>query len=252
VIAAPQAPVEGLPQKNGQPSRSQIQRKGRLQVNAAVLVLILVTVAAGILVQRGMAGPGTPPYYGPYAPVTRTADNTVTMVQPGVTKPVLQVYEDFQCPICDEFEMANGGTIEKLAFQGQVKVVYHPFTIFVGSQPRQANSTRAWAAAKCVPASSWVRYHSLLYANQPSETAENGFPIPQLLALGRRIRLTSSAFTQCVTSQQYAAQLVPLSNRIVNGGVNATPTVRLNGHPVLLITLVSPNEVLSQLILAAH
>jgi protein-disulfide isomerase len=126
------------------------------------------------------------------------------------------------------------------------------FTIFVGSQPRQANSTRAWAADRCVPTRSWVTYHNLLYVNQPLETARNGFPVTQLLAFGRRIGLASSAFTQCVTSQRYAAQLVPLSNRIVNGGVNATPTVRLNGQPVLLITLVSPNEVLSQLILAAH
>jgi protein-disulfide isomerase len=252
VIAADRTLAEGPAQLDGQLSGAQIQRKRRLEVNTAVLVLILVIVAAGMLIQRNMAVPGTPPYYGPYAPVTRTADDTVTMAQPGVTKPILQVYEDFQCSICDEFELANGGPIEKLAYQGQVKIVYHLFTIFVGSQPQQANSTRAWSAARCVPARSWTRYHDLLYANQPSETNEDGFPVTQLLALGRRIGLTSSAFTQCVTSQRYAAQFVPLSNRIFHGGVRATPTVRLSGQSVPLITLLSPNEALSQLILGAH
>jgi protein-disulfide isomerase len=174
------------------------------------------------------------------------------MTQPGVTAPVLVIYEDFQCSICDAFELANSGPIEKLAYQGRVKVVYHLFTIFVGSQPRQANSTRAWAAARCVPAGSWVRYHDLLYANQPAETAQHGFPITQLLAFGSRIGLTSSAFTQCVTSQRYAAQLVPLSNRIVNSGINATPTVTLNGRPLSMSTLQSNNGVLGQAIRAAR
>jgi protein-disulfide isomerase len=219
-------------------------------IAAAVLVLILVAV--GFLVQRNRAAAGTAVYHGPYAPVTRTAGNAVTMAQPGVTEPVLQVYEDYQCSICDEFELANGGAIEKLAYQGQVKIVYHLFTIFVGSQPRQANSTRAWAAAKCVPAGSWVKYHNLLYANQPAETRQDGFPVTQLLALGKRIGLTSSAFTQCVTSQRYAAQMVPLSNRIFKSGITATPTLLLNGRSLSLATLVSRNGALSQVIRAAH
>jgi protein-disulfide isomerase len=122
----------------------------------------------------------------------------------------------------------------------------------VGSQPRQANSTRAWAAARCVPGDSWVRYHDLLYANQPAETAKNGFPVTQLLAFGRRIGLTGLAFTRCVTSQRYAAQLVPLSNRIVSSGIDATPTVTLNGRPLSMSTLESKNGVLAQAIRTAH
>jgi uncharacterized membrane protein YphA (DoxX/SURF4 family) len=141
--------------------------------NAGVLILVLVVAAAGTLVQRNRAAGETTAYPGPYAPVTRTADDTVTMAQPGVTTPVLVIYEDYQCSICDEFELANGGPIQKLADQGRVKIVYHLFTIFVGSQPRQANSTRAWAAAECVPVGTWVKYHNLLYLDQPAETAEN-------------------------------------------------------------------------------
>jgi hypothetical protein len=97
-----------------------------------------------------------------------------------------------------------------------------------------------------------VRYHDLLYANQPAETAQHGFPISQLLAFGRQIGLTSGAFTQCVTSQRYAAQIVPLSNRIVSSGINATPTVTLNGRPLSMSILETNNGVLAQTIRAAH
>jgi protein-disulfide isomerase len=238
---------------------SQRLRRGELIAGATVLVLILVAV--GVLVERDRAASKASAaaaaseafvYHGPYAPITPAAGDSVTMAQPGVTKPVLNIYEDYQCSICDQFELANGGPIEKLADQGRVKVVYHLFTIFLGSQPRQANSTRAWAAAKCVPAGSWVRYHDLLYENQPSETAVNGFPVTQLLALGQRIGLTSPGFIQCVTSQRYAAQIVPLSTLINKHGINATPTVLLNGRSLSLTTLVSTTGALAEVIRAAH
>lgn len=191
-------------------------------------------------------------YNGPFAPVTKNADHSVTNAQPGVKTPVLDVYEDFQCPICDTFEKANGATVQKLARQGQVRVIYHPFTIFLGEQPAQDNSVRAWAAAQCVPAASWMRYHNLLYSNQPGERAQNGFPISLLLALGRKIGLTSASFTHCVSAQTFAPQAVPLSEKIIKGGIDSTPTVRLNGQAVSNETLVQPGTALQKLILAAR
>jgi protein-disulfide isomerase len=64
-----------------------------------------------------------------------------------VKTPVLDVYEDFQCPICDAFEKANGASVQKLARRGRVRDDYHPFTIFLGEQPAQDNSVRAWAGS---------------------------------------------------------------------------------------------------------
>ena len=208
------------------------QRLRRRELAVGVVILVLILVAAGVLIHRDRAASYPSIYAGPYAPVALTANDTVTMTQPGVTTPVLVIYEDYQCSICDGFELVNGGPIEKLAYQGRVKVIYHMFTIFVGSQPRQANSTRAWAADRCVPTRSWVTYHNL--------------------AFGRRIGLASSAFTQCVTSQRYAAQLVPLSNRIVKDGINATPTVLLNGHSLSMSILDSTNGALAAAVRAAH
>jgi protein-disulfide isomerase len=228
------------------------QRLRRRELAAGAAILVLILIAAGVLIHRDRAASYPSVYAGPYAPVAQTANHTVTMAQPGVTTPVLVIYEDYQCSICDGFELENGGPIEQLAYQGRVKVIYHMFTIFVGSQPRQANSTRAWAAAQCVPTRSWVTYHNLLYANQPLETTWGGFPVTQLLAFGRRIGLASSAFTQCVTSQRYAAELVPLSNRIVKDGFNATPTVLLNGHSLGMSILDSTNGALADAIRAAH
>jgi protein-disulfide isomerase len=234
------------------------QRNRVLIVVGSTLGAIVIAVIVILVVQPGQ-GTGTSTaavhdayYNGPFAPVTKNPDHSVTNAQPGVKTPVLDVYEDFQCPICDTFEKVNGATVQKLAREGQVRVIYHPFTIFLGEQPAQDNSVRAWSAAQCVPAGSWMRYHNLLYSNQPGERARNGFPISLLLALGRKIGLTSASFTHCVSSQTFAPQAVPLSERIIKGGTDSTPTVKLNGTTVSIATLLQPGTALQKLILAAR
>ncbi len=221
-----------------------------------------LTVSAGVLMLAGVAAVGitshhgrhtAPPalpapfgYTGPYAPVTLNADNSVTMARPGVTKPILDVYEDFQCPACRAFEKSDGAVIQQLADQGKVKVVYYPFTIFSG-QPQLANSVRAWAAAKCAPPGRWVKYHNALYANQPAQTTSGGFPVSQLIRLGKDAGIISPAFAQCVRSQQYAAQNAPLSDQIINAGVSTMPALTLDGK--VLGSSLTPSA-LRKLILA--
>jgi len=215
--------------------RARLARRRRrirvLTAGAGVIVLIAAAVAVGVLSHhnRGTTVKARSEYAGPYAPVTLNADNSVTMARPGVTKPVIDVYEDFQCPMCRSFEKANGGMIQQLADQGKVKVVYHPFTIF-NAEPQQANSIRAWAAAKCAPANLWARYHNALYAGQPAETTIGGFPVSLLVRLGKDVGIRSRGFAQCVQSQKYAAQNPPVSSQIINGGVNDMLTLKLNGQ----------------------
>lgn len=235
------------------------QRNRVLIVLGSALGAIVIAVIVIVVVRPGhSSGTGTATstvqdayYNGPFAPVTKNPDHSVTMSRPSVTTPVLNIYEDFQCPICDEFEKANGAEVQKLADQGKVRVIYHPFTIFLGEQPAQDNSVRAWAAAQCVPAGSWMEYHNLLYSNQPDERTPGGFPISLLLALGRKIGLTSGSFTQCVSSQKYAPLGVPLSEKIIKSGIDSTPTVKLNGKTVSNTILVQPGTALQKLILGA-
>ena len=67
-----------------------------------------------------------------------------------------------------------------------------------------------------------------------------------------RLGLTSASFTHCVSSQTFAPQAVPFSEQVIKGGINATPTVKLNGRAVSNATLVQPGTALQKLILAAR
>ncbi len=227
--------------------RARRQRRiRRAAVSAGVVAVIVAAVAVGLVIhaETTKASFG---YTGPYAPVTLNADNSVTMAKRGVSRPVLDVYEDFLCSACAAFENANGGMIQRLAEQGKVAVVYYPFTISM-DQPQQASSIRAWAAAKCAPANRWARFHNALYAQSAGMTAA-GFQISALVRLGKEVGIANPGFAQCVRSQQYAPQDPPLSDQIMNGGVSSALVLKLNGR-VLNIDPTSPQ--LRQRILTAR
>jgi protein-disulfide isomerase len=176
------------------------------------------------------------------APTTVQADGTVVMANDGVTAPVLDIYEDFQCPACKELERVSGPTLKNLAAEGLAKVVFHPITIF-SQEPTKSNSVRAGAAARCVAdGKQWVAFHDILYRNQPSETAE-GFTTDQLVAWGKEAGVTTPGFEACVTSQKHAqAQLDQSRQVMAEQQLQGTPTIKLNGEVIDNSVAAAPQE----------
>ncbi|MFI6510719.1 thioredoxin domain-containing protein [Streptosporangium sp. NPDC050855] len=180
------------------------------------------------------------------APITVAADGSVVMARPGVEKPVLDVYEDFQCPACRALEETSGPTIKNLAAEGKAKVVFHPITIFPQQTNKgvtRANSVRAAAAARCIPGGApWSAFHDKLFKEQPSETAE-GFAIPDLIAWGKEAGVTDAGFDACVTSQEKAAAHAAYSTKVMEGQkLSGTPTLKLNGSEVDIEVAFKPAE----------
>ncbi len=171
-------------------------------------------------------------YTGQLAPVSRNADGSITMAKAGVTAPVLEVFEDFQCPICKEFENAAGSTLKRLAAEGKVKVVYRPFQLFTGEdrEPLSSNSRRAANAALCTPADKWVSYHDTLYKFQPPE-GETGFADGDLIAWGGDLGITGASFATCVNDARKAGQIDQMTKYATGTRkVTGTPTVYLDGR----------------------
>lgn len=169
-------------------------------------------------------------------------DGSVVMANAGVTKPVVDIYEDFQCPACKQLEDVSGSTFKNLAAEGKAKVVFHPITIF-SQDPTKSNSVRAGAAARCVTdGKQWVSYHDKLFANQPDETVE-GFKIDQLIAWGKEAGVTAPDFDNCVTTQKHAqAQLTESDKVIKEQKIQGTPTVKLNGTEMDNEVIFAPKD----------
>ncbi|MFI7634610.1 DsbA family protein [Nonomuraea sp. NPDC049400] len=179
---------------------------------------------------------------GDLAPITVQADGAVVMAKQGVTAPVVDIYEDFQCPACKELERVSGQTFKNLAAEGKAKVVYHPITIF-SQEPTKSNSVRAGAAARCVAdGKQWMAFHELLFQNQPSET-EAGFTPDQLKSWGKQAGVSAPDFDQCVTTGKNSDAQLSYSKKVIDAQkINHTPTVKLNGTEIDNSALFSPQE----------
>jgi protein-disulfide isomerase len=192
-----------------------------------VVLAVCVAVTAVLLTRDRQAG--TPVALPSGVTVAVAPDGTVTMARSGVTSPLVEVFEDFQCPICKEFHRVNDSTLKSLAGEGKAKVVYHPIVIF-GTEPLAGNSLRASAAAHCVTdGKRWLAFQDQLFAHQPPE-GKAGFSTDDLVSYGRAAGVDGSEFASCVRTQRYAAQVRQTTQAALSGGIFGTPTVNVNGR----------------------
>jgi protein-disulfide isomerase len=228
------------------------KRTRALMISLSAIVILALVVGVGVYYankKQARAQKATA-YSGPLAPVSRDADGSVVMAAQGTAAPLLEVFEDFQCPICKEFEQLSGSTIKKLAAEGKVKVVYHPFQLFT-DEPNSSNTRRAANAALCVPADKWVSYHDTLFKYQPKEQTK-GFAATDLKLWAQDLGFGDAAFQKCVSDTQKGGQLDQMTKNALNDRkVTGTPTVYLDGKALNLQNQIMNPQALEASILAA-
>jgi protein-disulfide isomerase len=232
----------------------QERRDGRqraLLMGATALVILSIVVGVGVyLSMKKEQGALAALYTGPLAPVTRQADGSTAMARPGVTGPTLEIFEDFQCPYCDEFETTAGSTVKSLAAQGKVRVVYRPFKLF-SEDPESANSGRAANAALCAPARYRLAYHDLLYKHQPAE-GTTGFSDRQLIGWAGTLGFDDATFQRCVTTNAEKPRLDQMTGYAFGDRkITGTPTVFLNGTALAFPAQLLDTAALRRVVLAA-
>jgi protein-disulfide isomerase len=195
-------------------------------VVAAIVVAIVAGIAAAVIISNADKQQEVN---------TGALPRGVTEVGGGVPAgsvdaPVLDLWEDFQCPACRDFEQASGATIEKLIDDGSVKVVYHPLS-FLDQNLGNDSSRRAAAAAGCAAdQGAYPAFHRTVYANQP-EREGAGFTDEQLIDFGRQAGITGSAFgtfQSCVQAGTYDKWAQQVAQSGVDNQITQTPTVKLD------------------------
>jgi protein-disulfide isomerase len=216
-------------ERKRQAQRDRQRRALLISLSGLAVVALAVVIGVYAATKKEQRSQVAAAYKGPLAPVTRDQDQSIVMAKAGVTAPVLEVFEDFQCPVCKDMEVTTGETIKKLAAEGKVKVVFRPFHLFgTAPEPRKSNSRRATNASLCVPADKWVSYHDALFKFQPSES-EEGFKTEDLVAWGKDVGVTDPGFETCVTEEQKKQQIADGVKYAESRGVDGTPTVFLDG-----------------------
>lgn len=148
------------------------------------------------------------------------------------------VYEDFTCPICRQFEGVYGQQLAQAQDQGKTAVDYHMLDFLDSRSASKDYSTRAAGAALCVArdgtGSAFPTFHSALFAagTQPQENSGSDLSNTALAKVAANAG-ASPAAQQCistgaqVTAATTAAQTGQTALQALGNPV-ATPTI-LNG-----------------------
>ena len=188
--------------------------------------VVLVLVIAGLIGWAVLAGQQRDTAGKVITPAS-AVDGTAFAVGNGPV--VVDLYEDFMCPICRQFEASDSVTIQQLVSAHTVTVRYHPITILDEMSNGTRYSTRSAAAsAAAADGGKFSEYHKVLFDNQPPEGG-NGLTDARLIELGRSVGLTDPAFADAITGKKYWPWATMVTEEASARGVTGTPTVLVAG-----------------------
>ena len=152
-----------------------------------------------------------------------TANGSAITLNAGLPKTV-DIWEDPQCPVCKNFENANGDYIDSLVRDKKAKVRFHVLS-FLGDE-----SVRAANASFCAAdEGQYLDFHHALYAVQ-SPLENSGFwSNDKLVSIGKKIGITSTKFADCVTKGSKVDLVKANYDSMPKFGVKGTPTVFIDG-----------------------
>jgi protein-disulfide isomerase len=221
-----------------------------LLITAIVGGVGIVVLAVLILLQGGSKGTDstgelatprtlTPPEFAAGRAVGK-ADAPVT----------LEVWTDFQCPICGQFaETVEPVLMTKYVTPGVLRIVHHD-AAFQGAKSDSPydESVEAGAGGHCAADQGrYWPYQDWVFANQGGEN-QGAFAAPRLKAIASAAGLDVGTWQACIATGDAQTAVRAETNQAVAAGVNATPTMTVNGQTIVGLRSVAE---LSALIEAA-
>ena len=154
--------------------------------------------------------------------------------------PVVDIYEDFQCPICQQFEVPNSSQLKSWVNTGAATVEIHPLSFLDGRATPNEYSSRAGNAAICVAEyapNSFFDYNALLFEKQPAEGTA-GPSNDDLVADLAAVQITATdKLTSCIKNKQFGPWLLDHTSKVLsspipgtNQTVDGTPYILVNGQ----------------------
>lgn len=164
-------------------------------------------------------------------PVPRGATQDKTGIAVGTGLVDVDVYIDFQCPFCRQFELASGDAIDLLLERQMIRLVRHPMNFLDTASTTRYSSRAAAAAAAASDARRFHAYAHTLFENQPPEGGP-GLSDDQLIALGQAIGITDPLFALEVKEGRYLSWPSFVTERAFARGIGGTPSVFVQGKPI--------------------
>lgn len=230
------------------------RRRWWIQGSVAVVIVAVLAVVALVIVNsipqgQTSAGPKnmisdgivlTSSTKAVRTPALQSGEKPTPTTQSATSsKAYITIYEDLQCPYCQEFEQTNMTQIKQWLDAGLAQLEIHPLN-YLTSPANGGYALRAANAISCVAndePDKFLAVNSALYAKQPKE-GTGGLTNAKILSILKGAGVSSSDITKCVNNTRFTSwlnaatkrattQKLPNSNVTTFGG---TPTVIVNGQ----------------------
>ena len=196
------------PPKKYNPSKlgSQKDDNKLTYVLGGVAVVAIIALIVIFVVIPGQKGTETLSDYGALENATVEVTDPGTILVGSASAPeTLEVYEDFICPACGQFEMQYGGGLNEAIDAGEIAVDFHMLNFLNQTSASGDYSTRAAAATLCIAdtgdAKAFSIFHSKLFATdtQPRESGKSDLSNDDLADLANAAGASEEAVS-CVSS----------------------------------------------------
>ncbi len=166
--------------------------------------------------------------------------------------PQLDVYLDFMCPNCGQFEQINEANFDALREAGELTLVLHPISILDRLSQGTAFSTRAAAASGFVAErdpTHFLAFNSALFQNQPKENSKGltNARMGEIAAAAGVSTAVADGIASGEAMEQFGGWVVDQTEQdasdkknIPPEGLQGTPTVILDGKALDSRTWADP------------
>ncbi|TNC21445.1 DsbA family protein [Amycolatopsis alkalitolerans] len=228
-------------QRRNAGARAVAQARGssggnRKMIVAVVAVVVLAALVIGGVIwtnssknqTAGHAIPAVQTNASLDVPTERQGDVVVSGKDSANAK--IDIYADFLCPYCGQFQKIYGSQVEQQIQAGNLQVSYHMIPLLNSQSDPPGYSLASENAALCAAdQGKFTPFHDSLFAAQPEE-GQRGYDNAQLIQLGKDVGITAPAFESCVNAGTYNQQLNDALQKILaDPNFKGTPTVRHNG-----------------------
>ncbi|MFJ4166495.1 DsbA family protein [Microbacterium sp. NPDC089698] len=208
-------------------------------ITAAVVAVLIALVGVVVWLNNSATEPGE-------KPTSSHITDSGSIVFGGGKANTVTTYVDFLCPICQQFEQAEGSTIQKQIADGRASLEVQPVAILDGRSVPAGYSSRAASAMYSVAIHDYEHasaFMQALYAQQPQEGSA-GLTDDQIVGIAKQAGVTVTGDLENeIKTHRYqkfvqSVQLPP--------GATGTPTLVINGDRIPL-TLNPETDILPHL-----
>ena len=135
-------------------------------------------------------------------------------------------YSDFECPFCKRFHSTAKEIVD--AYGEKINWVYRHFPLGMHNPGAQKEAEASECVNELGGNEAFWKFANAVYARTQSNG--NGFPLAQIVPLGKEIGVNENQLKECVDSGKYTARVLEDFNEGVQIGITGTPANFLLRH----------------------